>query len=586
MAGRIPQAFIDDLISRVDIVDLIDGFVPLKKAGKDYKACCPFHGEKTPSFTVSQEKQFYHCFGCGVHGTAIGFLIEYDQLSFVEAVEQLANKCGLTVPTDNFAPSALAPREGPDLYELLQKANDYYQQQLKTHPDAKTAVDYLKKRGLDGEIAKRFGIGLAPDGWDNLMQQFGDQSNNNEKINEALLTAGLLSKNDKGRMYDRFRDRIMFPIHDYRGRMVGFGGRIINEGEPKYLNSPETPVFHKGSELYGLYLARNSIRDTGHSLVVEGYMDVVALAQNGIDFSVATLGTATTKAHLDRLFRHAPEVVFCFDGDRAGKEAAWRALENALPTMQDGRQASFMFLPDGEDPDTLVRKVGKEEFTRLIESAKPMPEYLIDSLSAQADLTRMDGSARLAKLAKPLLEKLPQGVLRQLIKQRIEQMVGTQILVAAAQPSGHTPSRREISRGPAQQARTLIRQAIGYLLQYPDIGTQVKDLDVLRDSGLPGYAMLADIAQSTQQNPPPNTAALLERFRERKEFAVLESLASWNHMIEADSVPTEFNALLDNLRQDIDTARLNQLLEKPKENRTPEDEENIKTLLHAGINSD
>ncbi|MBT5031237.1 MAG: DNA primase [Proteobacteria bacterium] len=586
MAGRIPQAFIDDLISRVDIVDLIDGFVPLKKAGKDYKACCPFHGEKTPSFTVSQEKQFYHCFGCGVHGTAIGFLIEYDQLSFVEAVEQLANKCGLTVPTDNFAASTPAPREGPDLYELLEKANDFYQQQLKTHADSKTAVDYLKNRGLDGEIAKRFGVGLAPEGWDNLMQHFGDPSNSNEKINEALLTAGLLSKNEKGRMYDRFRGRIMFPIHDYRGRMVGFGGRIINEGEPKYLNSPETPVFHKGSELYGLYLARTSIRDTGHSLVVEGYMDVVALAQNGIDFSVATLGTATTKAHLDRLFRHAPEVIFCFDGDRAGKEAAWRALENALPAMQDGRQASFMFLPDGEDPDTLVRKVGKEEFTRLIESAKPLPEYLIDSLSAQADLTRMDGSARLAKLAQPLLERLPQGVLRQLIKQRIEQLVGTQISIAAAAPTGRAPSRREISRGTAQQGKTDIQQAIGYLLQHPELAARVNDTNTLRDSELPGFGMLADIAESIQQSPAPNTAALLERFRERKEFPRLESLASWNHIYDDEAAAEAFDVLLNNFATNIDTARLNQLLEKAKESLTSDEKEEIKKLLHTDINSD
>jgi DNA primase len=575
MAGRIPQSFIDDLVSRIDIVDLIDGFVPLKKAGKDYKACCPFHGEKTPSFTVSQDKQFYHCFGCGVHGTAIGFLIEYDQLSFVEAVEQLAHKCGLTIPIDSFSPSKPTPQDGPDLYELLEKASLYYQQQLKSHPDAKTAIEYLKNRGLSGEIAKRFDLGYVPDGWDNLMQQFED----NEKMKDALLTAGLLSKNEKGRVYDRFRDRIMFPIHDYRGRIVGFGGRIIDQGEPKYLNSPETPVFHKGSELYGLYMARNAIRDTGRALVVEGYMDVVALAQNGIDYSVATLGTATSKAHLDRIFRHAPEVVFCFDGDRAGKEAAWRALEIALPSMQDGRQASFMFLPDGEDPDSLVRTLGKEEFSILINTAKPLPEYMIDSLAAQADLSRMDGSARLAKLAKPLLEKLPQGVLRQLIKQKIEQMIGIKISVAATQQSGRKASRKEISRGTSQQGKTDIQQAIGYLLQHPEFGAKAQGLESLRDSGLPGFSMLADIVQSIQQSPAPNTAALLERFRDRKEFSRLESLASWDHIYDTEEATDAFNVLLTKFSHQISEARLNQLLEKSNENLSKDEKEELKVLL-------
>lgn len=575
MTGRIPQSFIDDLISRVDIVDLIDGFVPLKKAGKDYKACCPFHGEKTPSFTVSQDKQFYHCFGCGVHGTAIGFLIEYDQLSFVEAVEQLANKCGLSIPTDSFSPSKSVAQEGPDLYGLLEKASHYYQQQLKSHPDAKPAVEYLKNRGLSGEIAKRFGMGFVPDGWDNLMKQFEDS----EKMKDALLTAGLLSKNDKGRIYDRFRDRIMFPIQDYRGRIAGFGGRITDKGEPKYLNSPETPVFHKGSELYGLYLARNSIRDIGRSLVVEGYMDVVALAQNGIDYSVATLGTATSKAHLDRLFRHAPEIVFCFDGDRAGKEAAWRALETTLPSMQDGRQASFMFLPDGEDPDSLVRALGKEEFTKLIDTAKPLPEYMIDSLSAQADLSRMDGSARLAKLAKPLLEKLPNGILHQLIKQRVEQLVGAQLSVTTAPQSGRSPTRKGISRGTDQQGKTAIQQAIGYLLQHPELGTRVLNLESLQSSGQPGFSMLADIAESIQLSPAPNTAALLERFRDRKEFSRLESLASWDHILDTEAAADAFDALLLVLNNEIQTARLNQLLEKSNESRTAEEREEIKLLL-------
>ena len=575
MAGRIPQSFIDDLLSRVDIVDLIDGFVPLKKAGKEYKACCPFHGEKTPSFTVSQEKQFYHCFGCGAHGTAIGFLIEYDQLTFVEAVEHLANQCGLTIPTDNFSPGPRPAQEGPDLYALLDKASQYYQQQLKDHPEAKSAVEYLKRRGLSGEIARQFGIGFAPEGWSNLMDQFEQD----EKTRAALLSAGLISKNEKGRTYDRFRNRIMFPILDYRGRMVGFGGRIVDEGEPKYLNSPETPVFHKGSELYGLYLARNAIRDNGRSLVVEGYMDVVALAQNDIAYSVATLGTATTRAHLDRLFRHAPEVVFCFDGDRAGRDAAWRALETALPAMQDGRQASFMFLPEGEDPDTLVRKLGKDEFEELVRQATPLPEYLIDNLTAQADLKRMDGSARLAKLARPLIEKLPSGVLRQLVQQKVEQLVGTKIQVAMQSSEPHPANRPAARSATPQKPMTTIRQAIGLLLQHPGLYTEIENPERLAAGDLPGYKLLADLVISMRESEVASTASLLERFRDTKEFPHLEKLTSWNHMVDSENLVSQFRGLLENLLQAVASARINELREKSRDQLTGEEKEELKQLL-------
>ncbi|MEK6771534.1 MAG: DNA primase, partial [Pseudomonadota bacterium] len=351
MAGRIPREFIDELLNRVDIVEVIDARVPLKKAGKDYKACCPFHDEKTPSFTVSQTKQFYHCFGCGKNGSAIGFLMDYENLSFPEAVTDLAQRVGLTVPTE--ASGTAAPDSGSHaLLDLLNEAGRFYRNQLRSHPSAGKAIDYLKGRGLSGEITQSFGIGYAPEGWDNLTKVLGKD----DPTRDQLVAAGLAAKKEGGGYYDRFRNRVIFPIHDHRGRIVGFGGRVMDpKDEPKYLNSPETALFHKGRELYGLFRARDAIKKSGRVLVVEGYMDVVALAQHGIDYAVATLGTAATRDHLDRLYRHAPEVVFCFDGDRAGREAAWRALETTLPLLHEGRQASFLFLPEGEDPDTLVR---------------------------------------------------------------------------------------------------------------------------------------------------------------------------------------------------------------------------------------
>ena len=421
MAGRIPKQFIDDLITRVDIVELIDERVPLKKAGKDYKANCPFHEEKTPSFTVSADKQFYHCFGCGVHGTAIGFLMEYDHMSFPEAVEELARRAGVEIPRATYSAAAPEAPVGPDLLELMRDAARLYRSQLREHPQAPIAIDYLKGRGITGEIAKEFELGFAPDGWDNLLKVLGGDeegsparsasSSSHKYSRESLVTAGLAIKKDGGGYYDRFRARIMFPIHDHRGRIVGFGGRVLDKGEPKYLNSPETPLFHKGRELYGLYHAREPIKRENRVLVVEGYMDVVALAQYGIDFAVATLGTATTRDHLERLFRHAPEVIFCFDGDRAGREAAWRALETTLPVLRDGRQASFLFLPEGEDPDTLVRKEGAEAFRARLRTAKPLPDFLFETLVRQVDLTRLDGRARLVELARPHLSKgCPGGV--------------------------------------------------------------------------------------------------------------------------------------------------------------------------------
>ena len=406
MAGRIPQHFIDQLLNRIDIVDLIDGYVPLKKAGANYKACCPFHGEKTPSFTVSPTKQFYHCFGCGANGTAISWLMDYEHMEFREAIEKLASSAGLDIPEEaqGYEKKQTAV-QGIDLYDLMNRVNEFYQTQLRQHSDKQQAIDYLKNRGLSGEVAKRFGLGFAPEGWDNLMSTHG--ASDAEK--KALVDTGMLSRNDNDRIYDRFRHRIMFPIHDHRGRVVGFGGRVLDQGEPKYLNSPETPIFHKGSELYGLFAARGGIKESDGVLVVEGYMDVVALSQAGINNAVATLGTATTPMHLQRLFRHTSNITFSFDGDRAGRAAAWKALETCLPLLQDGFQISFLFLPDGEDPDTMVNKIGKEAFEKLVSEATSLPDFLIGTITKQADINRLDGRAKLVNIAKPLLNNSRQA---------------------------------------------------------------------------------------------------------------------------------------------------------------------------------
>jgi len=418
MAGSIPQTFIDDLLERIDIVDVIDSRVKLKKTGKNYSACCPFHDEKTPSFSVSPDKQFFYCFGCGASGNAVGFVMDYERLSFPETIESLAKVAGIEVPREQTKdPQKRAQDEAKEkarklLYSLMAQANDYYQQQLREHPQKNTPVNYLKHRGLSGQIAKDFGIGYAPPGWDNLIKALGTS---NEK-QDLLLDGGMLIRNEeKDRVYDRFRERIMFPILDSRGRVIGFGGRVLNDEKPKYLNSPETPIFHKGKELYGLYEARQAYRQLPRVLVVEGYMDVVALAQYGIRYGVATLGTACSEEHLRIAFKHTNEIVFCFDGDKAGRKAARRAMENSLPAMEDGRQIKFLYLPDGEDPDTLIRQIGEEKFTRLIEGASPLENFLFEALGQTFDTQTMEGRARLCKLAAPMIDQLPRGVYRELM---------------------------------------------------------------------------------------------------------------------------------------------------------------------------
>ncbi len=551
MAGRIPKQFIDDLLMRVDLVEVIDARVPLKKAGKDFKACCPFHDEKTPSFTVSPTKQFYHCFGCGVHGTAIGFLMDYEHLEFREAVEELARQVGLTVPQE---PGGTPVRDdrAADLLGLMQDAARFYRRQLREHRQAGQAVDYLKGRGITGEIAARFGLGYAPPGWDNLIRELGRDA----QARAALVTAGLAVKKDDGGHYDRFRSRIMFPIHDYRGRIVGFGGRVIGEGEPKYLNSPETPLFHKGRELYGLFGARDAIRRASRALIVEGYMDVVALAQFGIDNAVATLGTATTREHLERLFRLTPEVVFCFDGDRAGREAAWRALEIVLPVLHEGRQVSFLFLPEGEDPDSLVRKEGAVAFGQRAAHAKPLPDFLFDSLAARVDRNRLDGRARLVELARPLLARLPGGVFRQMMLERLGQItqVDSQKLTTLIESDGnktHFTSRSAPAAGPApKEPPTAMRMAVALLIQHPELAGRVPDGQDFADLDLPGVSLLRTLIELLRTRPDLNTAAVVEYFRDSEHQLHVARLAAMEHPVLSQPEPAaELEGALEQLRR-------------------------------------
>lgn len=544
MAGKIPSQFIDDLLNRVDVVDVINRRVPLKKAGRDYQARCPFHDEKTPSFTVSQQKQFYHCFGCGAHGSAINFLMEYENLGFVEAVEELAQAAGLEVPRE------VGADQGPDLrplYGLMEKAAGFYRHQLKHHPDAKQAIDYLKARGLSGEIAAAFGIGYAPPGWDNLLTALGTD----RPAMARLLECGLTQEGEsKG--YDRFRNRIIFPIRDRRGRTIGFGGRTIGEEKPKYLNSPETLLFHKGHELYGLHEARKASNKLSRLLVVEGYMDVVALAQHGILNAVATLGTATTHDHLELIFRTCPEVVFCFDGDRAGREAAWKALLTSLPLMRDGREVKFLFLPQGEDPDTQIRKEGPDAFNTRIEQAQPLSKFLFQHLTDQVQMESIDGRAKLAQLATPILEKLPSGVFRRMMFQHLEELVGIRDghLDKGGQQSGQN-RHRGVRQTEKQQRPTPIRMAIALLLDSPHLHTIADNVENdWQKWDAPGIFILKQLLEIIRSQPTLNKAALLERWRDTEHFNHLNKLADYRFDLPGMDLEAELrDALLKLNRQ-------------------------------------
>ncbi len=512
MAGLIPQSFIDDLLNRSDIVEVVGSRIQLKKTGKNYSACCPFHKEKTPSFTVSPDKQFYYCFGCGAGGNALGFVMDHDQLEFPQAIEELAKRAGMDVPREESG-RGHKPRQPVDspLYPLLNAAAEHYRQALKSHPQRKYAVEYLKGRGLTGEIARDFGLGFAPPGWDNLLKQLGGDA----LQQKVMIDAGLLIENaENGRRYDRFRDRIMFPIRDSRGRVIAFGGRVLGDDKPKYLNSPETPVFHKGQELYGLYEARKHNRDLDEIMVVEGYMDVIALAQQGLRNAVATLGTATSEEHLKRLFRIVPSVLFCFDGDAAGRNAAWRALESTLSSLQDGRRARFLFLPDGEDPDTLVRAEGTDAFrARINQHAQPLADYFFQQLSEEADPRSLEGKAHLVTLAAPLIDKIPGNNLRALMRQRLSEITGL---------SGEALS--QVASSPRSPAPSPASPAPGS--DYPDYGD-------IPDSAY--YDSLPDVGGYEQPAPPQQQ--YYERSNEGGKGNWKKDGGKWNKKGKGDFAP-------------------------------------------------
>lgn len=559
MAGRIPQSFIDDLLDRADIVEVIDRRVKLKKTGKNYSARCPFHDEKTPSFSVNPEKQFYYCFGCGAGGNALGFLMDYENMEFPRAVENLADACGMEVPREESnQPVDKGQRE---LYPLLEEAATYYQQQLRGHADRDQAVAYLKGRGLTGLIAKQYDMGFAPPGWDNLLTALGTS----EERKQQLLQTGMVVKNEEGRVYDRFRNRVVFPIRDQRGRVIAFGGRVLGDDKPKYLNSPETEIFHKGRELYGLYHAQKLNRQLQRIVVVEGYMDVIALGQHGITWAVATLGTATSTAHLEKIYRRCSEVVFCFDGDEAGRKAATRALESALPAMQDGRQARFLFLPEGEDPDTLVRDRGAEYFLQQVEQAMPLEQYLFESVGQGLDLDSMDGRARLSKLAAPLLSKLPSGVFKQLMFQALAERTGLeqgalQALVdisppapaapaAAPQQPESKPRQRPVLHQQPQGFSNLAQSALALLLHKPDIAEQSGDYSPLKQLAGTDIALLVEVLELLQRRPDSTTAMILGHWYGSDAGELLNQLAGQERLIPAEGIEKQFRDTIELLIQ-------------------------------------
>lgn len=550
MAGRIPQEFLDQLLSRVDITELVAARVPLRKTGHEYSACCPFHNERTPSFTVSPSKQFYHCFGCGAHGNAIGFLMEYERLGFLDAVEELSRFVGLELPR------GVSTEQGGhnDLLALMKQAEHFFRQQLRTHPARQKAVDYLRRRGLDSETVTAFGIGYAPPGWDSLLKSLAGKGT----ALKNLISAGLAIEKNQGGCYDRFRDRIMFPIRDRRGRTIAFGGRTLGDATPKYMNSPETLCFHKGRELYGLYEAYRSERRLQRLLVVEGYLDVVALAQYGIRYAVATLGTATTPEHVERLFRITQDVIFCFDGDRAGRQAAWRALENTLPLLRDGHQAGFLFLPEGEDPDTLVRKEGKQAFEQRLAQALPLSDYVFDRLTEEVAINTLDGRARLVERARPLLNKLPDSVFRDMMIERLATIAKVSTARFNAPPPTKAPQGR--ANRNAKLTRTPVRLAIALLLNRTDLAQRAGDMGRFQGMSVPGLALLIQLVDLLQTCPHINVAALLERYRGTETGPILERLAQWQPEIPEALFEAEFLGALEHLERRYN--REKQLLDK------------------------
>ena len=549
----IPESFIQELLNRVDVVDLIDGYVPLKKAGANFAACCPFHNEKSPSFTVSPSKQFYHCVGCGAHVTAIGFLMEYSGLGFIEAIKELSNRAGLQVPEDE----GWKPHDAPKitaLTEIMARAAKYYYEQLKR---SDKAISYLKQRGISGEMAQKFGIGYAPEGWQNLGDAFDDYTIN------ALQLAGLVIKNEQGRLYDRFRDRIMFPIMNQKGEVIAFGGRVLGEGEPKYLNSPETPLFEKGREVFGLPQARAALRDKDTAIVVEGYMDVVALAQHRIGNVVATLGTATTSVHVQKLLRQVDHIAFCFDGDAAGRKAAWRALENSLEVLPEKKSIGFVFLPEGDDPDSFVRQHGSEAFERMIAQATPLSEFLLRHLASNCDMNSAEGRARLVAEAKPLLGRLQTPLLRLQLVKRLAEISGF------SQPEVERlcdlrPIARSAPAKAPKQKYSLFPRLLRLLLQRPELANALPhDLIPTNSADARLLKQLCETI-STAGDPTPPYAALLERMRgSESEPALREAAAElMQQPFAEEEIKAEFDGAIARLLEGVNKRTFDVLQEK------------------------
>ncbi|MBA1231101.1 DNA primase [Pseudomonas viridiflava] len=641
MAGLIPQSFIDDLLNRTDIVDVVSSRVQLKKTGKNYSACCPFHKEKTPSFSVSPDKQFYYCFGCGAGGNALGFIMDHDNLDFPQAVEDLAKAAGMEVPREQGV-KGQKPRQPTDspLYPLLTAAAEFYRQALKSHPSRKAAVDYLKGRGLTGEIARDFGLGFAPPGWDNLYKHLSSDS----LQQKVMIDAGLLIENaETGKRYDRFRDRVMFPIRDSRGRIIAFGGRVLGDDKPKYLNSPETPVFHKGQELYGLFEARKHNRNLDEIIVVEGYMDVIALAQQGLRNAVATLGTATSEEHLKRLFRVVPNVLFCFDGDQAGRNAAWRALEATLSSLQDGRRARFLFLPEGEDPDTLVRSEGTDAFrARINQHAQPLADYFFEQLTKEADPRSLEGKAHMATLAAPLIDKVPGANLKTLMRQRLSEITGltgeavSQLIQNAPteappsydpyvdydampdfadyQPQGGYEAQQEWTpkktggqnqkkwekkpwdkkgKRPDFEPRTPrvptaveppMQAALRTLLHHPELAEKVENASHFAAEDQSQAQLLVSLIEARQKNPNLRSLQLIARWHGTEQGRLLRALAEKEWLIEADNLEQQFFDTITSLSARQRERSLEHLISKARQTELSAEEKiQLRDLLNRNV---
>jgi len=571
VAGRIPQEFINEVIERSDIVDIIGSRTSVKKAGTSYKACCPFHHEKTPSFHISPQKQVYHCFGCGVSGNVVTFIMEFDRLNFPEAIEELALQLGMEVPREQG--QSKEPSNAP-LYDLLAKASQFYQKQLKSHPEASQAIEYLQQRGLTGDIATRFAVGYAPSGWHNVKGCMPSATP------QQLLDSGLQTRNEKGNQYDRFRERIMFPIRDRRGRYIGFGGRVIGKGEPKYLNSPETPVFHKGKELYGFYEAMQADRNLDWVLVVEGYMDVISLAQFGLNNAVATLGTATSGEHIQQLFKQINRIVFCFDGDRAGKQAAWRAMEASLPQLRQGKLVQFVFLPEGEDPDTWVREKGAADFTQYIdEHAQSLAEFMFATVEQQIPLNSMENKANFVATAKGLIEKINEPVLNDFLISELEKKV--QVTLRKVE---QTQAKIQPQRKATRLVMTPMRKLIALLIQYPKLSPIAEPLNSLGEIGLPGGELLTDILETLRVSPNITTATLIEKWRNTSFEQAVWKLANWTPEIKEEEVEAEFTGYVSYLLSQAQAARFEQLKNLSRQRQLSEEEKNELKALMVQVN--